>query len=663
MDVVPPPLEKQESLVPPAPLPSTSKFPPPLQQVSPKSPAIENIDKSDGNSEKELRPTTETQKNMEITDIVQVTDKQTINGSNDKTSSVTEEPFIKNEEKSSDMEKKADILEIESAVSSMNFLLDEAEKYEQICKNAVKNHSVLVEKVLENAIGNDSDTDDGTWTDVFEAANKKAETIEMAQVQIKEAKSGIKRALEAVESAKASNDIKLATSPSVSQSEEQINKAFLKIESVAQAIQAAMKDSKLVEEYRNLVEEGRQQFRTEIAALFPDTSPEGLAVKRGPLSEDELDVFVTHAYRKVCRLEQELAKQKTLAQQRLETSVTDEQLRKQVVTEEVVQAELEAQRRLLDVEHQRKMAAIREEMENEVRSQLRRQAAAHADHVKDVIDVEKSELQRKYDHELEETISRERSAHQKEISSLAGRVDGINVVVGQRAEVEAKISKAQELWLASKALYLALSNDSSADGILPPIRYEVDALKDIANKVKSTPGGKEQNSLEMGDFVNSVIDSIPKEALVRGVYSDKALRDRYFRVENMAKRTALIKEEKPSLFMYLLSYLQSLVLLSPSTEKLPPSDENMDIDGLSNYDVIGLARGCVERGDIAQAVRYLNLLQGQSAKVSKDWIEEARIFLETQQACDALLAHAAAFGLEIFPRKDFPTEKKCCHQK
>ena len=55
-----------------------------------------------------------------------------------------------------------------------------------------------------------------------------------------------------------------------------------------------------------------------------------------------------------------------LSDHRLETSVTDEQLRKQVVTEEVVQAELEAQRRVLDVEHQRKMAAIREEMENEV---------------------------------------------------------------------------------------------------------------------------------------------------------------------------------------------------------------------------------------------------------------------------------------------------------
>ena len=101
------------------------------------------------------------------------------------------------------------------------------------------------------------------------------------QVQIQEAKSGVKRALEAVENAKASNDLKIASNPVVSESDEQINKAFLKLQSVSQAIETAVKDSKLVEEYRNLVEEGRQQFRTEIAALFPDTSPEGLAVKRG----------------------------------------------------------------------------------------------------------------------------------------------------------------------------------------------------------------------------------------------------------------------------------------------------------------------------------------------------------------------------------------------
>ena len=60
------------------------------------------------------------------------------------------------------------------------------------------------------------------------------------QVQIQEAKSGVKRALEAVEIAKASNDLKIASSPIVSESDEQINKAFLKLQSVSQAIETAV---------------------------------------------------------------------------------------------------------------------------------------------------------------------------------------------------------------------------------------------------------------------------------------------------------------------------------------------------------------------------------------------------------------------------------------
>ena len=96
--------------------------------------------------------------------------------------SSTSEPILLNSDIPSDLDKRPDIVEIESAVSAMNFLIEEAEKYEEICKNAVKNHSVLVEKVLENAIGNDNDADDGSWTGVFDAANKKAEALEMAQV-------------------------------------------------------------------------------------------------------------------------------------------------------------------------------------------------------------------------------------------------------------------------------------------------------------------------------------------------------------------------------------------------------------------------------------------------------------------------------------------------
>ena len=51
-------------------------------------------------------------------------------------------------------------------------------------------------------------------------------------------------------------------------------------------------------------------------------------------------------------------------------------------------AELERQKRELEVEHQRRLAALREDAEAELRTQLRRQAAAHSDHLADVLSVQ-----------------------------------------------------------------------------------------------------------------------------------------------------------------------------------------------------------------------------------------------------------------------------------
>ena len=51
--------------------------------------------------------------------------------------------------------------------------------------------------------------------------------------------------------------------------------------------------------------------------------------------------------------------------------------------------------------------------------------------------------------------------------------------------------------------------------------------------------------------------------------------------------------------------------------QLPDVDANIELDNLSNNDAITLAKGCVERGDIAQAVRYMTLLKGEPAKISQ----------------------------------------------
>ena len=120
---------------------------------------------------------------------------------------------------------------------------------------------------------------------------------------------------------------------------------------------------------------------------------------------------------------------------------------------------------------------------------------------------------RKHNHEMEESISRERSTHQKELSSLTGRVDGIKIVVRQRGDLEIKIREAQELWLACKALSQALSTETPLSGILPSIQTEFNAIERIANRATFVNVRHEENSSEIKDFIKTVLNSVPRYML------------------------------------------------------------------------------------------------------------------------------------------------------
>lgn len=53
----------------------------------------------------------------------------------------------------------------------------------------------------------------------------------------------------------------------------------------------------------------------------------------------------------------------------------------------------------------------------------------------------------------------------------------------------------------------------------------------------------------------------------------------------------------------------------------------------------------LDRGNFLQTLKYMNLLKGASRSVARQWMNEARILLETQQAANTLMAHAASSGL------------------
>ena len=63
----------------------------------------------------------------------------------------------------------------------------------------------------------------------------------------------------------------------------------------AKAQRATMRSElKVMEEYRDLVEAGRQQFHKEMASFMPDVK---LGEKNGKLNEEELIMLITHLYK------------------------------------------------------------------------------------------------------------------------------------------------------------------------------------------------------------------------------------------------------------------------------------------------------------------------------------------------------------------------------
>ena len=63
------------------------------------------------------------------------------------------------------------------------------------------------------------------------------------------------------------------------------------------------------------------------------------------------------------------------------------------------------------------------------------------------------------------------------------------------------------------------------------------------------------------EFIKTLLEIFPKAAKSSGIPSGGQLKARFTKVESMAKRTALIGDQGGSLYLYGLSYLQSLLLI------------------------------------------------------------------------------------------------------
>lgn len=518
---------------------------------------------------------------------------------------------------------------------ALNNLAQQAQKELTAALSAAEDAARVVQRHAEKAYqAIDGGQDREQFEVVAELALERSRLVEDANQRIAAAGKAVEQFKEQISEGLSSGLTK--ENPALIAAEETLGEMKYALDRTKGVIMEAERDSRVVSSYKELVEAGREQFEAEVRSLLPEVK---LGETSDKLTQDELNLLLAHAHRKVLHLQTQLARLQTMEHDRFKEALARQRSEDGQLLEAKVEAELERQRQQLDVEYKKRVLDMKEELEGELRSQLKRQAAAHSDHLADVLYVQEKELENKWSSILQDKVQSEKDTYLSSLARIQGQLDGLKGALSQRANVDKAALSARELWLACESLRNALRN--SGEGA-PTWEEQLKPLHEHIAAIKKAAGG------EANPYVEAVLASLSEDADTRGVYPEEALRERFIKVERVCKRVSMIGDNGGSLLRYLLSYIQSFLVLD-AFEYLPGSEvrnEEVAVDSLSTYDILARAKYCLEKDDLCMSVRYMNLLRGEPRNVASGWLREARLTLETRQAAHALLAHAAATSVQ-----------------
>jgi len=495
----------------------------------------------------------------------------------------------------------------------------------------VVNHINLMLKVMELNL---TVKDEDAWKQMFLAAQSKSDKAKSVELRETEALLAITKVMDNIASSRKKDEC--SDNSELDKAEESANQMIYHLDQAKAKVEAVETEAAAMEKFHDLVEAGKEEFHKEMASIMPDVE---LGEKSGKLSEYELNMFITHAYKKVLFLQQEVAKQQTLEQAKLSKALEIQRKEIEAIALQHKEEELGKQAQEMKNVQDKMISKIRKEAEEQQNSHLKRQAAAHTDHVNDMLATQKEEMNRKHEHQLEEKAAAMKKAHTETLTNLSASLSGLTTALEARSSSDSSSFAAQALWLACNTLKNSLDTGnteaSTWEEKLKPLDGEVGQIKLVVG-----PGD---------EFTSAILGSISPVALERGVFTEDSLKEKFCKVEKVARQVASIGDEGGSLLAFGLSYLQSLLMVDISKRAPAEALEKVDLSAISATDLINLARHNLDRGNLGQAVQLMSQLKGEPGRVASDWLDEARLTLETQQAVEALLMYSQANSCKYLP--------------
>ncbi|XP_078032942.1 inner membrane mitochondrial protein mitofilin isoform X4 [Augochlora pura] len=503
---------------------------------------------------------------------------------------------------------------------------------------AIQDYNKDVIKVLETAQGAGS----AVWNRLKEATEKRTKAIQEAEAHKAEASESLKKMIYLIDDPKLDAPSHMKTA-----ARRNIKKILSDVDDAQKNYESELQSGSVTERYWKEVKAARESLEEELRILFADIN---INEKKLAVDEDSFDLFVLHMTNKVNNLQKELAKLRTVYETRLKTAlkaVGDSASQAQL--DALVCLELDKEKVILEDEFSKKLLEEQKKFDDEMRRQLKLQEQVHTDHLRETLAVKEQEAERNLNRALNEQFEADGLKYKSQLASIVGRLRGLEAALKARIEEERGASNAQILWSACQALARAVKATPAgtcADEAVRPLEPEIKAVTKAAPKEDP--------------LVLAAIQGIPEEAAKRGVFPEDILRARFLKVEEVARRLAMVPAEGASLPIYLLSYLQNFLMIKNvrNIPKWEVEDNPIDVNSLTTFDILRRARFWLDRGDFKMALRYMNLLKGAPRSVARDWMNETRILLETQQAVDTLLAYAGAIGLVFLGAGDAKTTSK-----